>query len=180
MSQSEFEGPATKLRVRTSLRGRDLLRNPTLNKGTAFTVAERRAFGLEGLLPGGVTGVDQQLVRVYESVMAKPTPLERYIGLAALQDRNETLFYRLLLEHTIELTPIVYTPTVGEACQYYSHIFRRGRGVWVTPEHQGRFAEVLGNAAGEEIRLIVVTDNERILGLGDQGAGGMGIPIGKL
>ena len=156
------------------------MRHPLLNKGTAFTAEERRAFGLEGLLPHRVTSIDRQIERVYKSAMGKHTPIERYNALAELQDRNETLFYRLLLEHTEDLAPIVYTPTVGEACQRYSRIFRRGRGVWVTPEHKGRIAEVLTNAVEDEIRLIVVTDNERILGLGDQGAGGIGIPIGKL
>jgi malate dehydrogenase (oxaloacetate-decarboxylating) len=156
------------------------LRHPLLNKGTAFTAEERRAFGLEGLLPHRVTSIDRQLERVYKSAMGKESPIERYNALAELQDRNETLFYRLLLERTEDLAPIVYTPTVGEACQRYSRIFRRGRGVWITPEHKGRMAEVLMNAVEEEIRLIVVTDNERILGLGDQGAGGIGIPIGKL
>jgi malate dehydrogenase (oxaloacetate-decarboxylating) len=156
------------------------LRHPLLNKGTAFTAEERRAFGLEGLLPHRVTSIDRQIERVYKSAMGKHTPIERYNALAELQDRNETLFYRLLLAHTEDLAPIVYTPTVGEACQRYSRIFRRGRGVWVTPEHKGRIAEVLMNAVDGEIRLIVVTDNERILGLGDQGAGGIGIPIGKL
>lgn len=167
--------------ARTELRGRALLRHPLLNKGTAFTAVERRALGLEGLLPHKVTSIDDQIERVYRAVMGKESPIERYNALAELQDRNETLFYRLLLAHTEDLTPIVYTPTVGEACQRYSRIFRRGRGIWITPEHKGRIADVLSNSIhGDDVRLIVVTDNERILGLGDQGAGGIGIPIGKL
>jgi malic enzyme len=161
-------------------RGQRLLRHPVFNKGTAFTREERAALGLEGLLPDAVSSLDQQVRRVYRNIMRKEDPLERFIGLAALQDRNEVLFYRLLTEHVEELLPIVYTPTVGRACQDYSRIFRRARGLWITPGHRGRIDEVLANAPFEDVRLVVVTDNERILGLGDQGAGGMGIPIGKL
>jgi malic enzyme len=166
--------------VEVPYRGEALLRQPMFSKGTAFSRQERAALRLDGLLPDAVSTIEQQVRRMYRSIERKDDPLERYIGLAALQDRNEHLFYRLMLEHAEELFPIVYTPTVGLACQRYSHIFRRGRGLWITPGHRGRIAEVLGNAPFEDARLIVVTDNERILGLGDQGAGGMGIPIGKL
>ena len=166
--------------VEVPYRGQRLLRHPMYNKGTAFTREERAALRLEGLLPDAVSTFDQQLGRVYRNIMRKEEPLERYIGLAALQDRNEHLFYRLLVEHIEELMPVVYTPTVGKACQEYSHIFRRARGLWITPGQRGRIDDVLANAPFQDIRLIVVTDNERILGLGDQGAGGMGIPIGKL
>jgi malic enzyme len=161
-------------------RGVALLREPMFSKGTAFSREERDAFGLAGLLPDAVSTIEQQVLRVHGNILRKEDPLEQYIGLAGLQDRNEHLFYRLMIEHVEELLPIVYTPTVGLACQQYSHIFRRGRGIWVTPGHRGRIAEVLGNAPFEDVRLVVATDNERILGLGDQGAGGMAIPIGKL
>ncbi len=166
--------------MRIRERGAALLHRPLLNKGTAFSTEERAAFGLEGLLPSVVSDIRLQVKRNYESIVRKEDPLERYIGLIALQDRNETLFYRLLLEHIEEFLPIVYTPTVGLATQRYSHIFRRARGIWITPEHRGRVREVLANGPSERVRLIVVTDGERILGLGDQGAGGMAIPIGKL
>jgi malate dehydrogenase (oxaloacetate-decarboxylating) len=160
-------------RVEVPYRGQRLLRHPMFNKGTAFTREERAAFGLEGLLPDAVSTIEQQEARVHRNILRKDDPLERYIGLASLQDRNEMLFYRLLVNHIEELMPIVYTPTVGKACQDYSHIFRRARGIWITPGHRGRIGEVLQNAPFEDIRLIVVTDNERILGLGDQGAAGI-------
>jgi malate dehydrogenase (oxaloacetate-decarboxylating) len=161
-------------------RGARLLSHPLYTKTTAFSQEERVAFGLEGLLPHRVSTMEQQARRAYENIRRKTDALERYIGLAALQDRNEHLFYRVLLDHLEEFMPIVYTPTVGRACQEFSHIFRRARGLWITPEHRGRIADVLGDAPFDDVRLIVVTDNERILGLGDQGVGGMGIPIGKL
>ncbi|MDH3524087.1 MAG: NAD-dependent malic enzyme [Acidobacteriota bacterium] len=161
-------------------RGTGLLQNPHFNKGTAFSRAERAAFGLEGLLPDQVSDLPLQVSRVHAALQSKGDPLEQYIGLVALQDRNEVLFYRLLLEHVETYLPIVYTPTVGLATQRYSEIFRRPRGVWITPRHRGSVARVLANAPSRDVRLIVATDAERILGLGDQGAGGMGIPIGKL
>ncbi len=167
-------------RAEVRLRGPQLLNHPMYNRATAFTRDERRELGLEGLLPDVVSTMEQQARRAYGNIARKTEPLERYIGLAALQDRNEHLFYKVLGDHLEEFLPVVYTPTVGQACQQYSRIFRRARGLWITPEHKGRMTEVLANAPYEDVRLIVVTDNERILGLGDQGAGGMGIPVGKL
>jgi len=167
-------------RVRVPYRGPQLLSHPMYNKSTAFTREERAAFGLDGLLPDVVSTMEMQAARAHGNIARKDDPLERYIGLGALQDRNEHLFYRVLVDHLEEYLPIVYTPTVGRACQMYSKIFRRARGLWITPRQRGHIEEALGNAPYEDVRLIVATDNESILGLGDQGAGGMGIPIGKL
>jgi malate dehydrogenase (oxaloacetate-decarboxylating)(NADP+) len=161
-------------------RGLDLLRDPLLNKGTAFTERERDVLGLRGLLPPKVNTLEEQLGRVLATVRAKPSDLERYIYLTALQDRNEVLFYRLLVDNLDELMPIIYTPTVGQACQRYSQIFRRARGIFASPADRGRMREVMRNWPHHDVRIIVVTDGERILGLGDLGANGMGIPIGKL
>ncbi|MCM2322308.1 MAG: NAD-dependent malic enzyme [Oligoflexia bacterium] len=160
--------------------GAALLHDPWLNKGTAFTQAEREAFGLQGLLPPHVCTIDEQVQRVLENYRKKTTDLERYIHLVALQDRNETLFYRVLMTHLEEMMPIVYTPTVGTACQNFGQIFRRSRGMYVSYNDRGRIHEMLRNWPQKDVRVIVMTDGERILGLGDQGAGGMGIPIGKL
>ncbi len=167
-------------RVEVRLRGTQLLNHPMYNRSTAFTREERRVLGLAGLLPDVVSSMEQQARRAYGNIARKDDALERFVGLAALQDRNEHLFYRVLADHLEEFLPIVYTPTVGLACQQYSRIFRRARGLWITPEHKGHMSEVLTHNPYEDVRLIVVTDNERILGLGDQGAGGMGIPVGKV
>ncbi|MEO0975568.1 MAG: oxaloacetate-decarboxylating malate dehydrogenase, partial [Pseudomonadota bacterium] len=143
--------------------------------------AERRAFQLEGVLPSQFASIELQSRRIYASICNYDEPMNRYIALAALQDRNEHLFYRVLVEHLAELMPIVYTPTVGQATQRYSETFRRGRGVWITPDQKGRIAEVLRDAAPfPDVQLIVCTDNESILGIGDQGAGGIAICVGKL
>lgn len=161
-------------------RGRTLLGHNMYYQGTGFTHAERASLEITGLLPNRARTMDEQAVQAYEHVLSGHTPLERYVNLAALENRNAHLYYRVIVDHLEEMMPIVYTPTVGEACQHYSRLFRKGRGLWITPDHKGQIADVLRCAPYEDIRLIVVTDNERILGLGDQGAGGMGIPVGKL
>lgn len=161
-------------------RGVKLLHDPVRNKGTAFTEAERDLLGLRGLLPPRVHTQEQQVIRVLENLRSKTSDLERYIYLVSLQDRNETLFYRVVVDHLKEMMPLIYTPTVGLACQTYGHIYRRPRGLFLSADDRGRFSQVLRNWPHPDVRIIVVTDGQRILGLGDLGADGMGIPIGKL
>ena len=160
--------------------GYQLLHNPRLNKGTAFTEAERRAYGLEGLLPPAITNTDLQVARRHVEIANLDNDLQKYLVLSDLQARNETLFYGVLMSDPATYMPLVYTPTVGEACQKFAHIFREARGMYLPISTRGRVREILSNWPEKDVRFIVVTDGERILGLGDLGAGGMGIPIGKL
>ena len=178
MTISPPSSPAS--RLSSGLRGRRLLETPALNKGTAFTLAERQALGLDGLLPPAVETIEEQSFRAYKAFLRKPDDLERHIYLRQLQDTNEVLFYRLLLDHIQEMLPIVYTPVVAEACQEFSHIYRRARGLIVSYPLREDIQRLLQNRPNKDVRVIVVTDGERILGIGDQGVGGLGIPIGKL
>jgi malate dehydrogenase (oxaloacetate-decarboxylating) len=160
-------------------RGASLTTDPILNKGTCFTLDERDELDLRGLMPPAVSAPAEQEARAYDNYLRAGDDVGRYLFLAALQDRNETLFYRLVLDHLEEMAPIIYTPTVGKVCERYSHIYRRPRGVYVSTADRGRIADTLRNAARDDVQIIVATDNEAILGIGDQGVGGMGIAIGK-
>src|SRR6201995_1052766 len=160
--------------------GIGILNRQVLNKGTSFTGDERSEFGLHGLLPPQVEKLDEQVVRAYEAYERKTDDLERHVYLRALQDTNEVLFYRLLLDHIEEMTPLVYTPTVALACEQFSHIYRRPRGLFIPYPLRDSIPQLLRSRPNKNVDVIVVTDGERILGIGDQGAGGMGIPIGKL
>ena len=155
----------------------DLLDTPLLNKGTAFSDTERTQFGLHGLLPPCVETLEEQVARAHEAYARKEDDLERHIYLRALQDNNEVLFYRLLLEHIEQMTPIIYTPTVALACQQFSHIYRRPRGMFIGYPQRDSIVQLLRNRPNPNVDVIVVTDGERILGIGDQGVGGLGIPI---
>jgi malate dehydrogenase (oxaloacetate-decarboxylating) len=166
--------------IRTRLSGYDLLNDPRLNKGTAFTEQERDAFALHGLLPPHIGTLDDQLLRRKKAFEAQPTPFAKYSYMRDLQDSNETLFYALITHNIEELLPIVYTPTVGEGCQRFSEIWRKPRGLFISYPNKHRIDQMLSDPRYDGIRCIVVSDGERILGLGDQGAGGMGIPIGKM
>ena len=172
--------PAMKMPSPGHPTGYDLLRNPCLNKGTAFTQEERRALGLEGLLPPAVTTLALQVARRHAEIASLENDLQKYLVLSDLQARNETLYYAVLMSDPATYMPLVYTPTVGEACQKFAHIFREPRGMYLPISARGRLKELLSNWPERDVRFIVVTDGERILGLGDLGAGGMGIPIGKL
>lgn len=167
--------------IEVPLRGHELIRHPMLNKGTAFTHEEREQFHLQGLLPSDINPMDRQIQRASAAIGRLSDPLEKYGYLATLLNRNEHLFYAVLCANLQDLMPIIYTPTVGRATQRFSHEFRGGRGLWITPAHKGRIRDILRRGTFfDDIRLTVVTDSESILGIGDQGAGGMAISIGKL
>ena len=166
--------------IKTRRGGQVLIHNPLLNKGTAFSGEERRVFGLEGLLPPYITSIEEQSERLRESFNHKPDNIEKYIFLRALQDRNETLFYHFLRSDIKVMLPIIYTPTVGDAVEKYGHIYRNARGLFITPENVDRMGEMADSLPSNEIEVIVVTDSQGILGIGDQGVGGMAISIGKL
>jgi malate dehydrogenase (oxaloacetate-decarboxylating) len=171
---------AEPLAIETALTEFDVLSNPLMNKGTAFSEAERDEFQLHGLLPPSVQTLEEQVSRRLEALRALPTDLDRYVMLRELQDSNETLFYAVLTPHIEEMLPLIYTPTVGAGCQRFSHLYRKPRGLFLSIPHKDLIRQILAHPRFDSVEAIVVTDGERILGLGDQGAGGMGIPIGKL
>ena len=175
-----MSGTHTPVKQRIVPKGLDLLHDPTLNKGTAFTEEERTRLKLRGLLPPRILTQEQQLQKVLENFRKEPSDIEKYLYLISLQDRNERLFYRVVMDHVEEMMPIIYTPTVGLACQLYGHIWRRARGLFITAQDRGCVIDVMRNWPYGPVRAVVVTDGERILGLGDLGANGMGIPVGKL
>jgi malate dehydrogenase (oxaloacetate-decarboxylating) len=166
--------------VETSMRGQNILKNPLLNKGVAFTDEERHELHLRGLLPPGVATLDQQLQWAYSAYCRKSNPVDKHLFLRGLQDTNEVLFYRLVFDHIVEMAPIIYTPVIGAICQEFSHHYRRPRGLFISYPHIDCIDEILDNWVQDDVRIVVVTDGERVLGLGDQGVGGMGISIGKL
>ena len=166
--------------MQVAITGYDLLHDPRRNKGTAFTCAERRARSIEGLLPPASITIELQVARLHSELANLDNDLQKYLFLSDLQARNETLFYAVLMSDPASFMPIVYTPTVGEACQKFDHVFREPRGMYLPISARGRLGEILSNWSQKDVRFIVVTDGERILGLGDLGVGGMGIPIGKL
>jgi malate dehydrogenase (oxaloacetate-decarboxylating)(NADP+) len=180
LQKIEFQLPGTTDPLRIKRRGLEILNDPRLNKGTSFTPDERETLGLRGLLPPFHADMEEQVQRVMENYRHQIDPLDKYVFLIELADRNETLFYRVLMENLTEMTPIMYTPTVGYACQKFGHIYRKNRGMYINLHHKGRIAEILENWPNPEVDIIVISDGSRILGLGDLGANGMGIPIGKL
>jgi len=180
LTKVEFKLPGSADPVRVKSRGLALLNDPWLNKGTSFTAEERIALGLSGLLPPHSADMEEQVMRVMENYAHLSDPLDKYTFLISLADRNVTLFYRVLMENLLEMTPVMYTPTVGYACQKFGHIYRKNRGIYISLRHKGRIAQVLANWPNEDVDIIVISDGSRILGLGDLGANGMGIPIGKL
>lgn len=164
----------------TEKRNFSVLQDGVLNKSLAFSRAERAALGLQGLLPYSVSSQEMQMTRLMENLRRKESDIERYVLLSSLQDRNERLFYRTVIDHIEQIMPLIYTPTVGQACKEFSQIFRQAKGFYISPEDKGNIKSMLNNWPKEDIRVIVITDGQRILGLGDLGANGMGIPVGKL
>ena len=163
-----------------AMHGHDLLHNSATNKSTAFTREEREDLGLRGLLPYSIGNQDRHQKRALANLRRKAYDIEKYIFLSGLQDRNEKLFYRMVIDNIEEIMPLIYTPTVGQACKEFAHIFRRSQGFYITPDDKGDIRKILDNWHEDDVKVIVVTDGQRILGLGDLGSNGMGIPIGKL
>jgi malate dehydrogenase (oxaloacetate-decarboxylating)(NADP+) len=180
LQKIEFKLPSSTDELRVKSRGLSILNDPWLNKGTSFIAEERIALGLSGLLPPHSADIEEQVMRIMENYEHLSDPLDKYTFLIGLADRNVTLFFRVLMENLQEMTPIMYTPTVGYACQKFGHIYRKNRGMYISLRHKGRIAQVLANWPSPEVDIIVISDGSRILGLGDLGANGMGIPIGKL